>query len=170
MPAATAALPGWLRAAVTPGAPVHRLRTGQWPWDSHVTQLRTMLANTAALAENWDGRGSPAPDPRALDAAGRMVETAHRSWHLDLSSFALGPAAGNAGVLVEALVGDLSLALIFDPGGEHGYFVADNTRTDELVEGVASIDASARDFWERGRLPWHAASPGDLACAPPRRT
>lgn len=163
MPAASPALPGWLRAAVTPGASAHRLRTGHWPWETHVARLRTMLASTAALGENWDGRGSPAPDARALEAAGRMVEAAHRSWHLDLSSFTVGPAAGGAGVLVEALVEGVSLSLIIDPGGEHGYFVADSAEADELVEGVAGIDDSARDFWQRGRLPWHAVSPADLA-------
>lgn len=169
-PAARPALAGRLRAAVRPGARTHRRRSERWPWQTHARRLRTLLASTAALEENWDARGSPAPDPRAADAAGRMFEAAHRSWHLDLTSFVVGPAAGSAGLLVEAAVEGVSLSLIIDPGGEHGYFVADSAETGELVEGVARLDDSARDFWEYGRLPRHAVPPADLASDPLRRT
>ncbi|WP_251153762.1 hypothetical protein [Cellulosimicrobium sp. Marseille-Q4280] len=156
MPAARTTLTGRLRAAFA------RRDRRRPDTDPQVERVQAALARADALGENWDGRGAPAPDPRALDVARRLLDAAHWSWHLDLTTFAVTAAADGAGVLIESIVDDVQLSLLIDPDGEHGYFVADDYGSGELAEGVATVDGAVRDFWTYGRVPWHAVAPGDL--------
>lgn len=156
MPAARTTLTGWLRAAFC--RPARQRADG-----GHAERVQAALAQAAALGENWNERGAPAPDPRALDVARRLLDAAHRSWHLDLSTFAVGPAADSPGVLIECIVEQTLLSVIIEPDGEHGYFVVDDQDSGEVEDGVAPLDGDAvRDFWSYARMPWHAVPPAEL--------
>jgi hypothetical protein len=129
--------------------------TSLWHSQPWVADARRTIARVSALGDDWDGEGSPAPRPSALEVMNRLIKEIDS---FELTQAHIGPVSGG-GIGVEWRCGDRDLTIEILPDGSLEFLKAEKTSSGfNLNEMVGGKIRSDRLNEVRGLIRWLISS------------